>query len=78
MQKVLRLIFGTQSAQRDWIIRVPDPRNDITESEIKAWMQELIKNNAVLMPNSYGDRPQTAKRAEIITTQKTSYDYDVE
>lgn len=78
MQKVLRLIFGTQSPTRDWIIRVPDPRNDLTEAEIEAYMEELISNNAVLMPNAYGDRPTTAKRAEIITTQKTSYDYDVE
>lgn len=78
MQKVLRLIFGTQSPTRDWIIRVPDPRNDLTEAEIEAYMEELISNNEVLMPNAYGDRPTTAKRAEIITTQKTSYDYDVE
>lgn len=78
MQKVLRLIFGTASNKRDWIIRVPDPRNDITEGEIQAYMQELIENNAVLMPNAYGDKPTIAKRAEIITTQKTSYDYDVE
>lgn len=78
MQKVLRLIFGTRSPSRDWIIRVPDPRSDITENVIKMKMQELIANNDVLMPNTYGDRPLTAKRAEIITTEKTSYDYSIE
>lgn len=78
MQKVLRLIFGTQSQTRDWIMRVPDPRNDITEGEIQAHMQVLIENNEVLMPNAYGDKPTVAKRAEVITTQKTSYDYNVE
>jgi len=84
MQKQMRLIFeSTKAAQNPksstWTLRVPDPRADLTPGEIQAYMQKICTDwQSVMMPNANGGLPARPLRAEIITTEKTTYDVSPE
>ncbi|MBQ9013072.1 MAG: DUF2922 domain-containing protein [Bacilli bacterium] len=50
---------------------VTDPREDITESEIKAVMDLIVEKN-IFAPN--GEDIVSAKEAKIVQTETTEYD----
>lgn len=50
---------------------VTDPREDVTEEEIKAVMDLIIEKN-IFAPN--GESIATAKEAKVVQTEITEYD----
>lgn len=72
LTKQLEMIFG-DSAQRNFVVRVNNPRNDLTETEIKQRMQVIL--NANVFRSTYG--PLTALLgARLVTREVTDYDLE--
>lgn len=74
----LRLVFENSDGKISSIY-VPNPNNDVTEQEIKDLMQAVIDLNIFYAKS--GERMLdfvTALGAEIVTTEKTTFDLVVE
>lgn len=70
----LLMTFMTQFGRKVSLF-VTDPREDITESEIKAVMDLIIEKN-IFAPN--GEDIVSAKDAKIVQTETTEFDLVVE
>lgn len=66
----LLMTFMTQSGRKVSLF-VTDPREDVTEAEIKAVMDLIIEKN-IFAPN--GEDIITAKEAKIVQTETTEFD----
>ena len=66
----LLMTFMTQFGRKVSLF-VTDPREDITEAEIKAVMDLIIAKN-IFAPN--GENIVTAKEAKIVQTETTEFD----
>lgn len=66
----LLMTFMTQFGRKVSLF-VTDPREDITESEIKAVMDLIIEKN-IFAPN--GEDIVSAKDAKIVQTETTEFD----
>ena len=66
----LLMTFMTQFGRKVSVI-VTDPREDITESEIKAVMDLIIEKN-IFAPS--GEDIVTAKDAKVVQTETTEFD----
>ena len=66
----LLMIFMTQFGRKVSLF-VTDPREDITESEIKAVMDLIIEKN-IFAPS--GEDIVTAKDAKVVQTETTEFD----
>ncbi len=66
----LLMTFMTQFGRKVSLF-VTDPREDITESEIKAVMDLIIEKN-IFVPS--GEDIVTAKDAKVVQTETTEFD----
>lgn len=66
----LLMTFMTQFGRKVSLF-VTDPREDVTEAEIKAVMDLVIEKN-IFAPN--GENLVTAKEAKIVQTETTEFD----
>ena len=66
----LLMTFMTQFGRKVSLF-VTDPREDVTEAEIKAVMDLIIAKN-IFAPN--GENIVTAKEAKIVQTETTEFD----
>ncbi|MEG2195751.1 MAG: DUF2922 domain-containing protein [Terrisporobacter sp.] len=66
----LLMTFMTQFGRKVSLF-VTDPREDVTEAEIKAVMDLIIEKN-IFAPN--GENLVTAKEAKIVQTETTEFD----
>lgn len=73
MEKEVRLlmVFST-SLGKKVSIYIQDPREDLTESEIKNAMDLIVEKN--VFQNSVGDDLVGTVEAKIVTTDTTEYD----
>lgn len=71
MKTQLELVY-LDSALREFIVRVDDPRADLSETEIEQAMQEILAQNVFV--SNYG-QVESIKEANIVTTQTTSYSF---
>lgn len=71
MKTVLEMIF-IDTANREFIVRVPNPRDDISSVEVEQAMQEILTQDVFV--SNYGDL-KAIDSARIVTTQVTAYDY---
>ena len=66
----LLMTFMTQSGRKVSLF-VTDPREDVTESEIKTVMDLIVEKN-IFAPN--GEDIVSAKEAKIVLTDTTEFD----
>ncbi len=66
----LLMTFSTMSGKKVSLY-VTDPRDDVTEQEIKQVMELIISKN-IFEPN--GENLQTAIEAKVVQTETTEYD----
>lgn len=71
MITTLELVFQ-DSAEKDFIVRVADPRADLSPQEIKANMESIMAQN--VFKSNYGELVK-AKAARIVTRTSEVYDF---
>lgn len=70
LTKQLELIFA-DSAQRNFVVRVNNPRADVTETEIKQRMDRILAAN--VFRSNYGALVASLG-ARLVTREVTEYD----
>lgn len=70
MVKQLELVF-LDSANRNFTVRVDNPKDDLTETEIAGRMQEIL--DAGVFRSPYGALVSIVK-ANIVTRETTTYE----
>ncbi|RDY22364.1 DUF2922 domain-containing protein [Romboutsia maritimum] len=68
--KLLMTFSGT--AGKKFSIAVPDPKEDLTEAQIKESMEFIISKN--IFAPSFGEDLQSALEAKVVQTRTTDYD----
>lgn len=71
METRLLMTFTTDSG-RKVSLYVPDPREDLTETEIKDAMDVIVAKN--IFEPSFGEKFVSALDAKVVQTKTTEYD----
>lgn len=71
MVKQLELVF-LDTANRNFVLRVDNPRDDVSETEIAQRMQEIL--DAGVFHSPYGALASVVK-ANIVTRETTTYEF---
>ncbi|GAA0102860.1 hypothetical protein UT300012_35750 [Paraclostridium bifermentans] len=67
----LLMVFSTTLGRKVSLF-VSDPKEDITEAEIKEAMEQIVAKN-VFAPR-FGEELETALEAKVVQTETTGYD----
>lgn len=67
----LLMVFSTTLGRKVSLF-VSDPKEDITEAEIKEAMEQIVAKN-VFAPR-FGEELETALEAKVVQTEATGYD----
>lgn len=71
LETKLLMTFSTTSARKVSLF-IRDPRQDLTESEIKSAMDIIVEKN-IFAPR-FGEELQTPLEAKVVQTETTEYD----
>lgn len=71
LETKLLMTFSTTSARKVSLF-ITDPRQDLTESEIKAAMDIIVQKN-IFAPR-FGEELQAPLEAKVVQTETTEYD----
>lgn len=71
MVQQLELVFS-DTANRNFTVRVDNPRPDLTETEIAERMQEILAAN--VFRTAYGELAAVVK-ANLVTRETTTYEF---
>lgn len=71
LETKLLMTFSTTSARKVSLF-ITDPRQDLTESEIKAAMDIIVEKN-IFAPR-FGEELQAPLEAKVVQTETTEYD----
>lgn len=71
LETKLLMTFSTTSARKVSLF-ITDPRQDLTESEIKAAMDIIVEKN--IFAPKFGEELQAPLEAKVVQTETTEYD----